>query len=81
MKTSNIYRQCRAGSSRKGSGAVRCGCSWRDPESGSGEECGSVSGQGSNPRDQFHAKMEARQAKRKSSEGEIPVPVVFRLQS
>ena len=24
-----------------------------------GEECGSVSGQGSNPRDQFHAKMEA----------------------
>lgn len=42
-----------------------------DPESGSGEECGSVSGQGSNPRDQFHAKMEARQAKRKSSEGEI----------
>lgn len=36
-----------------------------------GEECGSVSGQGSNPRDQFHAKMEARQAKRKSSEGEI----------
>lgn len=32
---------------------------------------GSVSGQGSNPRDQFHAKMEARQAKRKSSEGEI----------
>ena len=55
----------------KKNGAVRCGCSWRDPESGSGEECGSVSGQGSNPRDQFHAKMEARQAKRKSSEGEI----------
>ena len=48
----------------------------------SGEERGSVSGQGSNPRDQFHAKMEARQAKRKSSEGEIHCSwVVFRLQS